>query len=189
MKSTFPHRDHHLRGRRELDRLRHRSGRLHDRHQPRRAHAPTRAHRLRRRTLPRHAGPESQRGIGNKQTMWRGRPRPRKQSQPNCQPAHPGLRRNRYRHRRPRRRSRRQEAKSLWPAPIRCSASPTFPQIATFADHHYVIEKKAIPGRTRTSIRPITGNERTEEVARMLSGAKLTDTSRKHAEQMIKANG
>ena len=62
------------------------------------------------------------------------------------------------------------------------------PQIATFADHHYVIEKKEAAGRTRTSIRAVTGDERTEEVARMLSGAKLTETSRKHAEQMIKSN-
>jgi DNA repair protein RecN (Recombination protein N) len=62
------------------------------------------------------------------------------------------------------------------------------PQIATFADQHYVIEKKEHAGRTRTSVRPVTGEERTEEVARMLSGAKLTETSRKHAEQMIKAN-
>ena len=63
------------------------------------------------------------------------------------------------------------------------------PQIATFADHHYVIEKKERNGRTRTTIRLVTAEERTEEVARMLSGAKLTETSRKHAEQMIKANG
>ena len=62
------------------------------------------------------------------------------------------------------------------------------PQIAAFGDHHYVIEKKEFGGRTRTSIRSVTGEERTEEVARMLSGAKLTETSRKHAEQMIKAN-
>ena len=62
------------------------------------------------------------------------------------------------------------------------------PQIATFADHHYVIEKNESAGRTRTSIRAVTGDERTEEVARMLSGAKLTETSRKHAEQMIKSN-
>jgi DNA repair protein RecN (Recombination protein N) len=62
------------------------------------------------------------------------------------------------------------------------------PQIATFGDHHYVIEKKDSGGRTRTTIRAVTGEERTEEVARMLSGAKLTETSRKHAEQMIKAN-
>ncbi|HZQ95486.1 MAG TPA: DNA repair protein RecN [Candidatus Sulfotelmatobacter sp.] len=63
------------------------------------------------------------------------------------------------------------------------------PQIATFGDHHYVIEKRESGGRTRTSIREVTGPERTEEVARMLSGAKLTETSRKHAEQMIRANG
>jgi len=62
------------------------------------------------------------------------------------------------------------------------------PQIATFADQHFVIEKKEHAGRTRTSVHPVTGEERTEEVARMLSGAKLTETSRKHAEQMIKAN-
>jgi DNA repair protein RecN (Recombination protein N) len=63
------------------------------------------------------------------------------------------------------------------------------PQIATFGDHHFVIEKKECGGRSRTGIRVVTGAERTEEVARMLSGAKLTETSRKHAEQMIKANG
>jgi DNA repair protein RecN (Recombination protein N) len=62
------------------------------------------------------------------------------------------------------------------------------PQIATFADHHHLIEKKAVGGRTRTSVHLITGQERTEEVARMLSGAKLTETSRKHAEQMLKTN-
>jgi DNA repair protein RecN (Recombination protein N) len=62
------------------------------------------------------------------------------------------------------------------------------PQIATFADHHYLIEKKNAAGRTRTTVRPITGSERTEEVARMLSGAKLTETSLKHAEQMLKTN-
>ncbi|MGA9899695.1 MAG: DNA repair protein RecN [Terriglobales bacterium] len=62
------------------------------------------------------------------------------------------------------------------------------PQIATFADHHYVIEKRVSSERTKTTVRLITGDERTEEVARMLSGAKLTETSRKHAEQMLKAN-
>jgi DNA repair protein RecN (Recombination protein N) len=62
------------------------------------------------------------------------------------------------------------------------------PQIATFADHHYRIDKKESGGRTKTSVRNITGDERTEEVARMLSGAKVTESSLKHAEQMIKAN-
>jgi len=63
------------------------------------------------------------------------------------------------------------------------------PQIATFADQHYVIEKRESSGRTKTTVHLVTGEDRTEEVARMLSGAKLTETSRKHAEQMIKANG
>jgi DNA repair protein RecN (Recombination protein N) len=63
------------------------------------------------------------------------------------------------------------------------------PQIATFADQHYLIEKRESSGRAKTTVRLITDKERTEEVARMLSGAKLTETSRKHAEQMIKANG
>jgi len=62
------------------------------------------------------------------------------------------------------------------------------PQIASFADHHYLIEKREAGGRTSTSVRLLTAEERTEEVARMLSGAHLTDTSRQHAEQLIKAN-
>ena len=62
------------------------------------------------------------------------------------------------------------------------------PQIATFADHHYLIEKKQASGRTRTTVRPITGDERKVEIARMLSGAKVTETSLIHAEQMLKAN-
>jgi len=62
------------------------------------------------------------------------------------------------------------------------------PQIATFADHHYLLEKKRAGDRTHTTIREVSGNDRTEEIARMLSGAKLTETSLKHAEQMLKAN-
>jgi len=62
------------------------------------------------------------------------------------------------------------------------------PQIAAFADHHYLIEKKQASARTRTTIRPITGDERKVEIARMLSGAKVTETSLIHAEQMLKAN-
>jgi DNA repair protein RecN (Recombination protein N) len=62
------------------------------------------------------------------------------------------------------------------------------PQIATFADHHYLIEKKNAAARTRTTVRLIAGEERTAEVARMLSGAKLTETSLRHAEQMLKTN-
>ena len=62
------------------------------------------------------------------------------------------------------------------------------PQIASFADQHYAIEKRESGGRTKTSVRALNPEERTHEIARMISGAKLTDTSLKHAEQMLKAN-
>jgi DNA repair protein RecN (Recombination protein N) len=62
------------------------------------------------------------------------------------------------------------------------------PQIACFADHHYLIQKSIAGGRTRTTVRRIQGSERTEEVARMLSGARLTEASRRNAEQMLRAH-
>jgi DNA repair protein RecN (Recombination protein N) len=62
------------------------------------------------------------------------------------------------------------------------------PQIASFADQHYLIEKKETGGRTKTSVRQLDVEERTKELARMISGAKLTDTSIKYAEQMLKSN-
>jgi DNA repair protein RecN (Recombination protein N) len=62
------------------------------------------------------------------------------------------------------------------------------PQIASFADQHYLIEKKESGGRAKTSVRQLDAEERTRELARMISGAKLTDASIKHAEQMLKAN-
>jgi DNA repair protein RecN (Recombination protein N) len=60
------------------------------------------------------------------------------------------------------------------------------PQIAAFADQHFLIEKTERRGRTQTGVRRMEQNERVEEIARMLSGASLTDTSRRHAEQMLK---
>lgn len=62
------------------------------------------------------------------------------------------------------------------------------PQIASFADHHYLIEKAEVLGRARTVVRQLKPEERTEEIARMLSGAQLTETSRQHAEHLLKAN-
>ena len=63
------------------------------------------------------------------------------------------------------------------------------PQIAAFADQHYLIAKQEQAGRTRTSIRQLSKEERRQEVARMLSGAHVTETSLKHAEQMLKSSG
>ena len=61
------------------------------------------------------------------------------------------------------------------------------PQIAAFADQHFLIEKQEKQRRTQTSVRLLTSAERAEEIARMISGATVTETSRRHAEQMLKA--
>ena len=62
------------------------------------------------------------------------------------------------------------------------------PQIAAFADQHFVIEKTEKGGRTRTTIRRMEDSEREKEVARMLSGAKLTETSLEHARQLLECS-
>jgi DNA repair protein RecN (Recombination protein N) len=62
------------------------------------------------------------------------------------------------------------------------------PQIAAFAGQHLVVEKREDRGRTKTQIRVLDDRARTHEVARMLSGAKVTDTSLQHAAQMIAAS-
>ena len=59
------------------------------------------------------------------------------------------------------------------------------PQIAAFADQHFLIEKSERRGRTQTGVRQMERAERVEEIARMLSGASLTETSLRHAEQML----
>jgi DNA repair protein RecN (Recombination protein N) len=61
------------------------------------------------------------------------------------------------------------------------------PQIAGFADHHYVVEKHESKGRVHASIDELTGDARTREIGRMLSGQKMTAEALKHAEQLIRA--
>ena len=58
------------------------------------------------------------------------------------------------------------------------------PQIASFADGHLKIEKRAGKERTTVDINKINKNERTEEIARMLGG-KISKVSLKHAEEML----
>ena len=62
------------------------------------------------------------------------------------------------------------------------------PQIAAFADQHFLIEKREDHGRTKTQVRLLDDKSRVEEVARMLSGAKVTEASQHHASQMIQAS-
>jgi DNA repair protein RecN (Recombination protein N) len=62
------------------------------------------------------------------------------------------------------------------------------PQIAAFGDQHFLIEKTEKRGRTQTEVRRMEDSERTQEIARMLSGAKLTETSLKHAAHLIESS-
>jgi DNA repair protein RecN (Recombination protein N) len=62
------------------------------------------------------------------------------------------------------------------------------PQIAAFADQHFLIDKRESGGRTKTQIRLLDQRASMHEVARMLSGATVTETSLQHAAQMIAAS-
>jgi DNA repair protein RecN (Recombination protein N) len=60
------------------------------------------------------------------------------------------------------------------------------PQIASFADHHYRVEKQESKGRTVAVLEELDLESRTREIGRMLSGQKLTPEALKNAEQLIK---
>ena len=61
------------------------------------------------------------------------------------------------------------------------------PQLASRADAHLLVEKSRGRGRTATSVRGLAGEERVEEIARMLGGDPESATSRKHAQEMLTA--
>ena len=59
------------------------------------------------------------------------------------------------------------------------------PQVAAYADHHYRVEKRVESGRTVSSVSPLKHEERIAEMARMLGGIKITETTLDHAREMI----
>jgi len=59
-------------------------------------------------------------------------------------------------------------------------------QVASFADHHYVVGKREIKGRTVAEVEELTPDQRTREIGRMLSGQRITPEALKHAEQLIR---
>jgi DNA repair protein RecN (Recombination protein N) len=61
------------------------------------------------------------------------------------------------------------------------------PQVAARAAHHYRIEKAHEEGATRTFVRKLNADERREEIARMLSGAAITDEARAQAARLLEA--
>ena len=59
------------------------------------------------------------------------------------------------------------------------------PQVAAAADHQWQVNKIVENGVTLSRITVLDGEQRIEEIARMLGGVKLTETTRKHAAEML----
>jgi DNA repair protein RecN (Recombination protein N) len=59
------------------------------------------------------------------------------------------------------------------------------PQIASMAHRHLYIEKVTDGNRTKVTVRPLEMGQRVEELARMLGGAEVTETTRQHAREML----
>lgn len=60
------------------------------------------------------------------------------------------------------------------------------PQIARFADNHLLVQKEVAAGRTEVSVARLDRRARIEEIARMLTGAEITDSARRHARELMK---
>ncbi|MFX8585748.1 DNA repair protein RecN, partial [Acinetobacter baumannii] len=59
------------------------------------------------------------------------------------------------------------------------------PQVAARGGHHFFIAKSSDGTVTRTGVRALDAAERREEIARMLSGATVTDEARAQAERLL----
>ena len=59
------------------------------------------------------------------------------------------------------------------------------PQIASYGDQHYRVEKAMRAKQSKIRVTPLNFTERIEEIARMSSGEQITETTRKHAEEML----
>ncbi len=59
------------------------------------------------------------------------------------------------------------------------------PQVAAFADHHHRVLKREVEGRTLTAMEHVSGDERAQEMARMLGGAQVTEQTLLHARELI----
>ncbi len=59
------------------------------------------------------------------------------------------------------------------------------PQVAAQADAQWQVSKAAHAGKTLSSIQVLNDAERIEEIARMLGGVKITETTRKHAAELL----
>ena len=62
------------------------------------------------------------------------------------------------------------------------------PQVASQADHQVRVSKRTAGGTTRTALEVLDGDQRVEELARMLGGAKITERTREHAREMLEGS-
>ena len=59
------------------------------------------------------------------------------------------------------------------------------PQVAACADHHWVVSKSPSSGGTLSQMQCVTNEERVKEIARMLGGEALSETTLAHAKEML----
>ncbi len=59
------------------------------------------------------------------------------------------------------------------------------PQIAVFAHNHFSVRKRVVDKRTETVAESLTHTDRILEISRMLGGEIITETTRRHAEEML----
>ncbi|MBC1563928.1 DNA repair protein RecN [Listeria booriae] len=59
------------------------------------------------------------------------------------------------------------------------------PQVAAMADHHFYISKTTTANRTMTSVTALSGDEKVEEISRMIAGIEVTDVTKQHATEML----
>lgn len=62
------------------------------------------------------------------------------------------------------------------------------PQVASMSDHHLLISKASNDDRTTTQVKELLEDDRIDEVARMISGASVTELTRENAKEMIAQN-
>lgn len=61
------------------------------------------------------------------------------------------------------------------------------PMIAAFGSRHFQVSKAVAAGRTTTTVRPLDGGDREDEIARLLAGARATETTRRQARELLRA--
>jgi len=62
------------------------------------------------------------------------------------------------------------------------------PQIASYATHHFKIEKEVRNKRTFTTVKKLSFDERIEEIARLSTGSRITQAALQNAKEMLQHN-